>query len=142
MGRYGEVVRYFLRLGTIGFGGPNAHIAAMHDDLVRRRRWVDERHFLEVVGVTNLIPGPNSSEVAIHLGYLRAGPLGGILAGVAFFLPAFVIVTALAWVYFEVGGFRFRGDLLAGVQAVGLAAIVATLWRLRGGVVGGWRKPA
>lgn len=141
MGRYAEIARYFLRLGAVGFGGPNAHIAAMHDDLVRRRRWVDERHFLEVVGVTNLIPGPNSSEVAIHLGYLRAGVGGGLLAGVSFVLPAFLVVTALAWAYFGFGAFRFRGDLLAGVQAVGLAAIVATLWRLRGAVIGGWRKP-
>ena len=140
MSRYGEVARYFLWLGTVGFGGPNAHIAAMHDELVRRRGWVDERHFLDIVGVTNLIPGPNSSEIAIHLGYLRAGRLGGLLAGVAFAAPAFAIVTALAWAYFEVGAFTLRGEMLAGVQAVALAAIVATLWRLRAGATGSWRK--
>jgi chromate transporter len=139
--RLWEVVRYFLRLGTLGFGGPNAHIAAMHEDLVRKRGWIDERHFLDVVGVTNLIPGPNSSEIAIHLGYIRAGPVGGLLAGLAFALPAFLMILGLSWAYFETGGFELREDLLAGVQAVALAAVVATLWRLRAGVVGGWRKP-
>jgi chromate transporter len=136
-----EVVRYFLRLGLIGFGGPPAHIAAMHDDLVRRRGWVDERHFLDVVGVTNLIPGPNSTEVAIHLGYLRAGVAGGLAAGLAFMAPAFLMVLGLSWAYVEAGGFAIRADLLAGVQAVALAAILAAGWRLRSGVLGGWRKP-
>src|SRR3990170_2046008 len=103
MGRLGEVAAYFLRLGTIGFGGPPAHIAAMHDDLVRRREWIDERHFLDVLGVTNLIPGPNSTEVAIHIGYLRAGVAGGIAAGLAFMLPAFVMVLGQSWAYLELG---------------------------------------
>jgi chromate transporter len=141
MGRVGEVAAYFLRLGTIGFGGPPAHIAAMHDDLVRRRRWIDEPRFLEVVGVTNLIPGPNSTEVAIHLGYLRAGPGGGVVAGLAFMLPAFLMVLTISWAYFETGGFRLRDDLLAGVQAVALAAVLGAGWRLRAGVLGGWQKP-
>jgi chromate transporter len=140
-GRLGEIARYFLRLGVVGFGGPTAHIAAMHDDLVRRRRWVDERYFLDVVGVTNLIPGPNSSEVAMHLGYLRAGPAGGITAGLAFLFPAFLMMLALSWAYFSVGPFAVRQDLLAGLQPVALAVVLGTLWRLRSGVLGGWRKP-
>jgi chromate transporter len=139
--RLWELARYFLRLGTLGFGGPNAHIAAMHEDLVQRRGWLDERHFLDVVGVTNLIPGPNSSEVAIHLGYLRAGPIGGLVAGLAFAMPAFIMLLVLSWAYFRSGGFEVREDLLAGIQAVALAALVATLWRLRSGFLGGWRKP-
>jgi chromate transporter len=139
--RLGEVARYFLKLGVVGFGGPTAHIAAMHDDLVRRRRWVDERYFLDVVGVTNLIPGPNSSEVAMQLGYLRAGPVGGITAGLSFMLPAFLMMLALSWAYFSIGEFRLREDLLAGTQPVALAVVLGTLWRLRSGVVGGWRKP-
>lgn len=137
----GEVARYFLRLGTVGFGGPNAHIAAMHDDLVRRRKWIDERHFLDVVGVTNLIPGPNSSEIAIHLGYVRAGLAGGMVAGLAFLLPAFLMLLVLSWAYFRFGAFSLREDLLAGLQAVALAVILGTLWRLRSAVWGGWRKP-
>jgi chromate transporter len=141
MGRLGEVTAYFLRLGTIGFGGPPAHIAAMHDDLVQRREWIDERHFLDVLGVTNLIPGPNSTEVAIHIGYLRAGVAGGLAAGLAFMLPAFAMVLALSWAYVQLGGFEIRDDLLAGVQAVALAAVLVAAWRLRAGVIGGWRKP-
>jgi chromate transporter len=141
MGRVSEVAAYFLRLGIIGFGGPPAHIAVMHEDLVRRRRWVDEPRFLEVVGVTNLIPGPNSTEVAIHLGYVRAGVAGGIVAGVAFMVPAFLMVLGLSWAYFGAGGFRLREDLLAGVQAVALAAVLGAGWRLRAGILGGWRKP-
>jgi len=141
MARIAEVIRYFLRLGLIGFGGPPAHIAAMHDDLVRRRGWVEERHFLEIVGVTNLIPGPNSTEIAIHLGSLRAGVAGGVAAGLAFMLPAFLMVVGLAWAYVEAGGFRLREELLAGVQAVALSAILAAAWRLRAGALGGWRKP-
>lgn len=141
MGRLGEVAAYFLRLGTIGFGGPPAHIAAMHDDLVRRRGWIDERHFLDVLGVTNLIPGPNSTEVAIHIGYLRAGVAGGLAAGLAFMLPAFLMVLALSGAYLELGGFEIRDDFLAGVQAVALAAVLVAVWRLRGGAIGGWRKP-
>jgi chromate transporter len=139
--RLGEVVRYFLKLGVVGFGGPNAHIAAMHDDLVRRRGWVDDRYFLDVVGVTNLIPGPNSSEVAIHLGYLRGGLVGGIAAGLSFMLPAFVMMLGLSWAYFSLGDFGVREELLAGIQPVALAVVLGTLWRLRAGVVGGWRKP-
>lgn len=140
-GSLGEVVRYFLRLGVVGFGGPSAHIAAMHDDLILRRDWVDERYFLDVVGVTNLIPGPNSSEVAIHLGYLRAGLAGGIAAGLSFMFPAFLMMLGLSWAYFSFGEFGVRDDLLAGIQPVALAVVLATLWRLRAGVIGGWRKP-
>jgi chromate transporter len=139
--RLGEIARYFLKLGVVGFGGPTAHIAAMHDDLVRRRRWVDERYFLDVVGVTNLVPGPNSSEVAMHLGYLRAGPVGGIIAGLSFMLPAFLMMLALSWTYFSIGEFRLREDLLSGIQPVALAVVLGALWRLRSGVVGGWSKP-
>jgi chromate transporter len=141
MGRTGEVARYFLRLGILGFGGPGAHIAAMHEELVRRRRWIDDERFIEVVGVTNLIPGPNSTEVAIHLGYLRAGLAGGVAAGMAFLTPAFLMVLGLSWAYFDTGGFALRDDLLAGVQAAGLAAVLAATWRLRAGVIGGWRRP-
>jgi chromate transporter len=136
-----EITRYFLRLGTLGFGGPNAHIAAMHEDLVRKRGWLSERNFLDVVGVTNLIPGPNSSEIAVHLGYLRAGPAGGVVAGLSFLLPAFLMMLALSWAYFRGSDFELRDDILAGVQPVALAAIVATLWRLRAAVLGGWVKP-
>jgi chromate transporter len=139
--RIGEVLRYFLRLGLLGFGGPNAHIAMMHEELVGRRGWVSEERFIQTLGATNLIPGPNSSEMAMHFGYERAGRLGGLVAGLAFLAPAFVMVVALSWAYVEFGPTAAREDLLAGIQPAALAAIVVALWKLRSGVVGGALKP-
>lgn len=94
-----EVAVLFLKLGTIGFGGPAAHIALMRDEVVHRRGWSTDQEFLDMVGATNLIPGPNSTEMAIHLGHRRAGWRGLVAAGVAFIVPAVVIVLALAWLY-------------------------------------------
>ena len=93
-GRLGEIVRLFLKLGIIGFGGPAAHIAMMRDEVVRRRRWVTDERFLDLLGMTNLIPGPNSTEMAIHLGYARAGWPGLVLGGSCFIVPAMLIVPA------------------------------------------------
>src|SRR5947199_9903502 len=93
----------FLRLGVIGFGGPTAHIALMQDELVDRRAWIPREAFMDALGVTNLVPGPNSSEMAIHIGYLVAGRVGGLAAGVCFALPAFAMMTALAALYFGLG---------------------------------------
>src|SRR3954447_15288545 len=95
--RVGEVAPLLLKLGLIAFGGPAAHIAMMRDEIVRRRQWVDDQHFLDLLGATNIIPGPNSTEMAIHLGYVRAGWRGLIAAGVAFILPAMLLVMGLAW---------------------------------------------
>src|SRR5512134_970420 len=92
-----EVARLFLKLGLTAFGGPAAHIAMMHDEVVKRRKWLSDQEFLDLLGATNLIPGPNSTEMAIHLGYLRAGWPGLIVGGVCFIVPAMLIVTALAW---------------------------------------------
>lgn len=94
-----EVALVFLRLGTIAFGGPAAHTAMMRDELVRRRGWVSDQRFVDLMGATNLIPGPNSTELAIHLGYDRARWRGLVTAGVCFILPAALMVTGLAWVY-------------------------------------------
>jgi chromate transporter len=137
----GEIAAYFLRLGVVGFGGPNAHIAIMHQDLVRTRRWVEERRFLDIVGATNLIPGPNSSEIAMHLGYERAGRLGGLVAGLCFAAPAFAIVVALSALYAHSGSTAIRTDLLAALQPAALAAITIALWKLRAGVLGGAVRP-
>jgi chromate transporter len=90
-----ELARLFLRLGTTAFGGPAAHIAMMEDEVVRRRGWLSREAFLDLVGATNLIPGPNSTEMAIHIGYLRGGWMGLVVAGASFIFPAVVIVTAL-----------------------------------------------
>src|SRR5258707_9759098 len=90
--RLRELSLVFLKLGTIGFGGPAAHIALMEDEVVRRRQWLSREAFLDLVGATNLIPGPNSTELAIHIGRMRAGVPGLSVAGAAFILPAFCIV--------------------------------------------------
>src|SRR5713101_1764794 len=95
----GELAVFFLRLGTTAFGGPAAHIAIMEDELVRRRQWLSREKFLDLLGASNLIPGPSSSELAIHIGYLRAGWTGLLVAGICFVLPAAIIVAVLAWVY-------------------------------------------
>ena len=98
-----ELARLFLKLGTIGFGGPAAHIAMMEDEVVSRREWLSRQQFLDLVGATNLIPGPNSTELAIHIGYIRSGWLGLLVAGACFVLPAIAVTSAFAWFYVEHG---------------------------------------
>jgi chromate transporter len=126
----GEVARVFLTLGVIGFGGPAAHIALMREELVRRRRWVSEQQFLDLLGATNLIPGPNSTEMAIHLGYLRAGWPGLIVGGACFIAPAMAIVMALAAVYVAFGTRPEAVALLYGVKPVMIAIVAQALWAL------------
>ena len=128
--RLAEVVALFLKLGTTAFGGPAAHIAMLHDETVVRRHWLDDQQFLDLVGATNLIPGPNSTEMAIHLGFLRAGWLGLIAAGVCFILPAMLIVTGAAWAYLRFGSLPQVEWLLYGVKPVVIAIIVQALWNL------------
>jgi chromate transporter len=118
-----EVALLFLKLGTIAFGGPAAHIAIMHQEVVRRRGWLDEQHFVDLVGATNLIPGPNSTELAIHLGYRRARWWGLVAAGVCFILPAFLIVLTLAWAYVRYGRTPTAAGLLYGIKPVVIAII-------------------
>lgn len=122
-GTVGEVARVFLRLGIIGFGGPAAHIALMRDELVRRRRWVQDDEFVDLLGATNLIPGPNSTELAMYLGHRRAGWQGLLLAGTGFILPASVIVGVIAWLYARFGTDPSIADLRYGVMPV-MAAII------------------
>jgi chromate transporter len=128
--RLREVIAVFLKLGVIGFGGPAAHIAMMREEVVRRRRWLDDQRFLDLLGATNLIPGPNSTEMTIHLGYLRAGWPGLIAGGVSFVLPAMLIVLGLAWAYVRYGTTPAAGWLLYGVKPVVIALIVHALWEL------------
>jgi chromate transporter len=129
-GRLGEVVRLFLKLGVIGFGGPAAHIAMMRDEVVRRRRWVTDARFLDLLGMTNLIPGPNSTEMAIHLGYARAGWPGLVLGGSCFIVPAMLIVLSLAWLYARFGATPAATSALYGVIPVVLAIVVQAMWGL------------
>ncbi|MFZ3078512.1 MAG: chromate efflux transporter [Bellilinea sp.] len=128
--RIKQVVLLFLRMGFTAFGGPAAHIAIMHDEVVVRRKWLTDEEFLDLVGATNLIPGPNSTEMAIHIGYLRAGWLGLILGGACFILPAVGMVLALAWVYVRYGATPQAGWLLYGIKPVVIAIILQALWTL------------
>lgn len=124
MSRVREIGSLFLRLGVTAFGGPAAHIAMMRTEVVRRRQWVDDAEFLALVGATNLIPGPNSTELAIHLGARRAGWRGLLTAGVCFIGPAVVIVGLLAWLYARYGTTAAAVDVRYGVLPV-IVAIVA-----------------
>ena len=125
-----EVALLFLKLGFIAFGGPAAHIALMRDEVVQRRRWITDERFLDLLGASNLIPGPTSTELAIYLGYVRAGPAGLVAAGVLFILPAMLIVLALAWAYVRYGSLPQVGWLLYGVKPVIVAVVVGALWGL------------
>ncbi|GHO62793.1 chromate transporter [Ktedonobacter sp. SOSP1-52] len=125
-----EVLWLFLRLGCTAFGGPAAHIAMMREEVVRRRQWVSEEDFVDLIGVTNLIPGPSSTELAIYLGYLRAGWPGLLVAGACFIGPAMVIVLALAWAYTTYGALPQIGWLFYGIQPVVVAIIAHAIWNL------------
>jgi chromate transporter len=125
-----ETATLFLKLGFTAFGGPAAHIAIMHDELVVRRKWLTDEQFLDLLGATNLIPGPNSTEMAIHIGYVRAGWPGLIVAGLGFISPAVVMVMGLAWLYVRFGTTVQATWLLYGVKPVVIAIIAQALWTL------------
>jgi len=125
-----EVVGLFLKLGCIAFGGPAAHVALFREEVVTRRRWVTEERFLDLLGMTNLIPGPNSTEMAIHLGYIRAGWPGLVAGGVCFIVPAMLIVWALAWAYVRYGTQPQAVWLLYGIKPVIIAVVVQAVWGL------------
>jgi chromate transporter len=125
-----ELSLLFLKLGTIGFGGPAAHIAMMEDEVVRRRRWLTHDEFLDLLGATNLIPGPNSTEMAIHIGHRRAGWKGLVVAGISFILPAVLIVMAFAWAYVRYGSIPEVKGVLYGVKPVIIAIVLQALWSL------------
>ena len=120
----------FLRLGATSFGGPAAHIALMEDELVRRRAWLTHAEFLDLLGATNLIPGPNSTEMAIHIGHRVAGWRGLVVAGACFILPSAVMVAILAWVYVAYHQLPAVTGILYGVKPVVIAIVLQALWRL------------
>jgi chromate transporter len=126
----GDLIRLFLKLGSTAFGGPAAHIAMMRDEVVARRRWLSDQEFLDLVGAVNLIPGPNSTEMAIHIGYRQAGWRGLVAAGAAFIAPAMVIVTVLAWAYVQFGTTPEAGWLFYGIKPVIIAVVAQALWTL------------
>jgi chromate transporter len=118
-----ELAFVFLRLGTTAFGGPAAHIAMMEDELVRRRAWLTREELLDLVGAAGLIPGPSSTEVAIYIGYRRAGWRGLVLGGLCFIMPAALMVTAIAWAYVRFGRLPAVGGVLYGIKAVIIAIV-------------------
>jgi chromate transporter len=120
----------FLKLGFTAFGGPAAHVAMMEDEVVRRRRWLTNGEFLDLLGATNLIPGPNSTEMAIHIGHRRAGWSGLIVAGLCFILPAMFIVLGCALAYTRYGRLPQAEGLLYGIKPVIIAVVVQALWSL------------
>ena len=125
-----ELARLFLKLGFLAFGGPAAHIAMMREEVVTRRKWMQDQEFLDLVGATNLIPGPNSTELAIHLGRVRAGWRGLLVAGACFIVPAALIVLVFAVLYARYGSTPEVGRLLYGVIPVIIAVIAHALWGL------------
>jgi chromate transporter len=125
-----QLALLFLKLGTIAFGGPAAHIAMMEDEVVRRRRWLSREDFLDLLGATNLIPGPNSTEMAIHIGHRKAGWAGLLVAGGCFILPAFCIVMGFAWAYVKFGSLPQFSGILYGVKPVIIAIVIQALWSL------------
>lgn len=122
-----EVASLFLKLGIIGFGGPAAHISMMQHEVVGRRKWMDEQHFLDLIGATNLIPGPNSTEMAIHIGRERAGWKGLIVAGLCFILPAVLITGLFAWLYKQYGQLPQVQPFIYGIKPAIIAIILAAI---------------
>jgi chromate transporter len=126
----GELARLFLRLGTTAFGGPAAHVAMMEDEVVRRRGWLTRQEFLDLLGAANLIPGPTSTELAIHIGLRRAGLPGLLVAGGCFILPAMGLVMAIGWLYVRFGRLPQVAAVLLGVKPVIIGVVIQALWGL------------
>ncbi len=133
-----ELALFFLRLGVTAFGGPAAHIAIMEDELVRRRKWLSREKFLDLLGASSLIPGPSSSELAIHIGYLRAGWAGLVIGGVCFIFPAAILVGIIAWAYVRFGHLPQVAAVLYGVKPVVIAVILQALWGVGRTAVKNW----
>jgi len=125
-----ELASVFLKLGTISFGGPAAHIAMMETEIVTKRQWVTRRQFLDILGAANLVPGPTSTETAITVGFTRAGWLGLCVAGLSFILPAALITGTFAWAYVRFGSLPQAASVLTGIKPAVLAIIAIAIWRL------------
>lgn len=125
-----EIAKLFLKLGIIGFGGPAAHIALMQQEVVTRRQWMEAQHFLDLVGATNLIPGPNSTEMAMHIGRERAGGKGLVIAGLCFILPAVIITGLFAWLYKQYGQLPNVRPFIYGIKPAIIAVILSAVFPL------------
>lgn len=140
--RLKELAFLFLKLGSIGFGGPQAHIAMIHEEAVTRRGWFTEEQFLEGVAICEMLPGPASTQTGIYTGYLRAGQWGALVAGLCFIAPAFVIVLALSWAYFKFQGVPQIEDLFLGISPVVIAIIFGFCWKLGKKAIKDWQGVA
>jgi len=125
-----EVARLFLKIGIFSFGGPAAHNAYIQIEVVTKRKWMDEQHFLDLVGATNLIPGPNSTELAMHIGHERAGWKGLIVSGLCFILPAVLITGIFAWLYKQYGQLPAVQPFIYGIKPAIIAVILAAIFPL------------
>jgi chromate transporter len=125
-----DIAKLFLKLGIIGFGGPAAHIAMMQDEVVTKRKWLSETHFLDLLGATNLIPGPNSTEMAIHIGHEKGGWKGLLIAGLCFILPAVFITGIFAYFYAEYGQLPSVQPFIYGIKPAIIAIILAAIYPL------------
>lgn len=125
-----QIAGLFLKLGIIGFGGPAAHISMMHEEVVTKRKWLTEQHFLDLIGATNLIPGPNSTEMAIHIGREKAGWQGLIIAGICFIFPAVIITGIFAWLYKEYGRLPEIQPFVYGIKPAIIAVILGAVFPL------------
>ena len=135
--RQKEIAQVFLKLGVFAFGGPAAHIAMMDEEIIQKRKWVERTRFMDLIGATNLIPGPNSTELAIHLGYERGGVLGLFIAGLCFILPAMFIVLGFAYFYVRYGAIPRVEGILYGIKPVIIAIVFQALLRLGKSVIKG-----
>lgn len=125
-----DLVAVFLKLGATGFGGPAVHVAMMEDEVVERRRWLSRAEFLDLLGAVQVIPGPNSTELALHIGYRQARWRGLLVAGACFILPAVIIATGAAWAYGEFGRMSEGAAVLYGIKPVAIAVIGQAIWVL------------
>lgn len=125
-----ELAKLFLKLGVISFGGPAAHIAMMLKEVVVKRKWLTEQHFLDLLGATNLIPGPNSTEMAIHIGHEKSGWKGLIVAGFCFILPAVFITGIFAWLYKQYGQLPSVQPFVYGIKPAIISIILGAVYPL------------
>lgn len=125
-----EIAKVFFKLGSIAFGGPAAHIAMMDDEIVKKRKWISSQHFLDLIGATNLIPGPNSTEMTMHCGHERGGKLGMFVAGISFVFPAVVITMVFAWLYEKYGQLPEVEPFIYGIKPAVIAIILSAVHRL------------
>ncbi len=128
--RWKEIFKVFLKLGTVAFGGPAAHVSMMEEEIVNKRKWLSREKFIDLYGATNLIPGPNSTELAIHLSFERGGLLGLFIGGVSFILPAMLIVLSLAYTYMVYGALPELTGMLSGIKPVIISIVLLALYRL------------